>query len=199
MGETYPTVKILLPGIVVLLLLATGCDAGSVGSPTEAPSTAGPSLSTTTTAGPSTTAAPERSLVEGGCSRFGGAELGVLTGLAVPLSLIQDDAGPTVVRCSFVGTAEDVDANVRIEVVPVGSRSPGYWTTPGQGESPVSFADIAGVGTGRGSLRLELPGVGGVTLSVTIRALTDDAPSLRDGEHLAVRDDVARYVIDRLR
>jgi len=132
------------------------------------------------------------------CGLFDGEELGTLTALNLPLALVQAEESASRVMCSFIGTGDGVDAGVRVEVDPLDSRSAGYFRTAGEFETELDVAGMAGVGTGRGSLRAEVSGVGGLTLTVTLRTLSAEATPLRDGEHLEIRDAVAAYVVDRL-
>jgi hypothetical protein len=137
-------------------------------------------------------------LVADVCGLFDGAQLGTLTALNLPLALVQSEETASRVVCSFTGTGDGVDATVRVEVDPLDSRSAGYFRTAGDFETEMDVAGQPGVGTGRGSLRAELLGVGGLTLTVTLRTLSSEVTPLRDGDHLDIRDVVAAYVVDRL-
>lgn len=179
---------------VAFVLATTACDAPVVDTTSTAPP--GGTNTGVTTAAP--VASDESPLVAEGCGVFDPIELGRLTSLGLPLALVQEDSRPDALTCSFVGTADDIDASVRVEVRDLASRADGYYRTAGEFESPLEVGGFAGVGTGRGSLRAELHEIGGLTVTVGIRTLSADARSVSDGEHLDIRDAVAAYVVDRL-
>lgn len=144
---------------------------------------------------PATAAVP---LVPAGCAAFDGTELGELSPLQQPLDLIQESSGAGSLVCNFIGVADGLDTGVRIEVDLLVDHPEGHFVTPGQVESPVQIAGLAGVGSGRGNLRLQLDDTRGLTLAVTIRALSSKATLPRDREYLDLRDAIAAYLVGRL-
>jgi len=129
---------------------------------------------------------------------FDGVELGELSPLDRPLALIEDTSIATRLTCNFVGTTGELDTGIRVEVELVSAHPDGHFTEPGEFESAITIGLTAAVGTGRGTLRAQLDDERGMTLEVTIRALTSLAVPPRDGEFLEIRDRVAAYLIDRL-
>ena len=184
--------------LIVGLLAAAGCSGSSAAEPA---STAAPPPSSTSAAPTSslvTTSAAPGEIVPGGCARFDLGVLGELTGVGVPLAVIQEDSTGNRLICSVNGSGNERDANVRIEVQPLAMRREGFFRTAGEFESPIVIDTTAGVGTGRGSLRAQLDDERGLTLTVTLRTRSGAQGTIRDGDYLDIRDAVAGEVVSRL-
>lgn len=182
----------------MVALIAIGCsgwDPPSAESGTEAPAV---STSAGSTAGAGDPGRGEPPLVPDGCDNFDGAILAGFSPIELPLALVESRSEPERLTCNFVGTDGSLDTAVRVVVELLSAHRESFFTTAGELESAIEIAGRVGVGTGRGTLRVQLDDRRGMTLAVTIRALSSSARAPRDGEYLSIRDAIAAYLIERL-
>lgn len=118
--------------------------------------------------------------------------------IELPLTLVEWRSEPGNLTCSLIGTDGGLDTAVRSVVELRGAHRESFFATAAEFESVIEIAGRPGVGTGRGTLRIQLDQRRGMTLSVTIRALSSSATAPRDGEYLSIRNAIASYVIGRL-
>ena len=178
--------------LIVTMALVIGACGGTTTTTTEA-------LVATTVGEPtsSTSAAPDP-LVPEGCSLIDGARLGEMLPLGEPLDLLDEDAKYELL-CVFTAVGEGIDQSVIIQVEAVADNPEDHFTTPsGDLQSPIEIGGKAGVGTGRGSLRLLLTEDKGLTVSVLINSISSDGTIPSNGVYLSIRDEVAEYLVDVL-
>jgi hypothetical protein len=178
---------------VVVALFVTACSGWSAPAATQAPSA--PAATTAPNAPNPENGNDGPELVPGGCDIFDGTTLGEFSPIERPLALIESHSDADRLTCNFVGTADGLDTAVRVLVGLRSARDEGFFRTAGESESEIEIAGNPGVGTGRGTLRIQLDDHRGMTLAVTIRALSAAAVAPRDGEFLAIRDAIATHVV----
>jgi len=196
--------KRIAVALVTVAALVASCDAAT-SPPRLDPATTFPpidvepsavtSASQSTTTDVPTTGPP---LVAGGCSIFSGSHLGQLTRMSLPLTLIITESSDYQLYCGLIGVEGGRDASAVIVVAPLTDRTEGHYRTADEFETEIDVAGLRGVATGRGSLRTELDGTLGLTLTVGLRTLRSDVTAFTDGEHLEIRDAVAAYVVEQL-
>ncbi len=181
--------------VALLTIACSGWDPPAPESGTEAPavSTTANSMAGNGDEGPN-----EPPLVPGGCDNFDGVILAAFSPIERPLTLVESRSDSENLTCNFVGTDGGLDTAVRIVVELRSAHRESFFTTAAEFESAIEIAGRPGVGTGRGTLRIQLDDRRGMTLAVTIRALSSSASAPRDGEYLSIRDAIATYLIDGL-
>ena len=177
--------------VVLLTIVCSGCAPPSQESGTETPAVS-TTLGSITGAGDE--ARDEPPLVPGGCDNFDGATLAEFSPIERPLTLVESHSDSASLTCSFVAT----DGAVRVVVGLRSAHRESFFTTAAESESAIEIAGRPGVGTGRGTLRIQLDDRRGMTVAVTIRALSSSATAPRDGEYLSIRDAIAAYLIGGL-